>query len=300
VGLASSSLDVVPTRGHLWYAPPVFDFLEALVAVPAVGRRARGAADWVDLQLEHVVQSLARLAPRTRGRLLDVGCGDKPYEQIFRPYVDEYLGIEHRPTFHVTSAASRDKADIHYEGKTLPFPDASFDTVLSVQVLEHTPEPENLLAEMARVLKPDGLLILTAPFSFRLHEEPHDYFRFSRHGLEELCARSGLVIEELSPHGNLWSLLGHKLNSYLALHVIRIAGVAQRMGKLGHEVGAPNEARTWALPAVAPAMVAIAAAARVLDRVAPDPTETLGYTLLARHALERPTPSVAPLRDPRT
>jgi SAM-dependent methyltransferase len=263
------------------------EFLEAFLEVPALKRGARRTADWVDLQLVHVVASLARLAPRARGRLLDVGCGDKPYEHLFRPYVAEYIGIEHQPTFHVTSAASRDKADVHYEGSTLPFPDASFDTVLSVQVLEHTPDPATLLAEMARVMTPDGLLILTAPFSFRLHEEPHDYYRFSRHGLVSLCTRSGLEIEELVPHGSLWSLLGHKLNSYLALHVIRVAGVAQAMGKLGHEVGAAHEARAWAIPAVAPAMVAIAAAARVLDRVAPDPTETLGYTLAARRAKRR-------------
>jgi SAM-dependent methyltransferase len=231
-----------------------------------------------------VVRSLEHLAPRTRGRLLDVGCGDKPYEHIFRPYVSEYLGIEHTPTFHSTSASQRDKADLHYDGDRLPFADETFDTVLSVQVLEHTPDPAALMAEMARVLRRDGLLIVTAPFSFRLHEEPHDYFRYSKHGLMELCARADLVIEEIAPHGNLWSLLGHKVNSYLALHVMRIAGVAQAMGKLGHEVGTIDRARPWMIPVAAPTMFGIAAGARLLDRLAPDSTETLGYTLAARRA----------------
>jgi SAM-dependent methyltransferase len=262
----------------------VLDLVRTLLAVPAVERGARVAADWVDLQLSHVVDSLARLAPRARGRLLDVGCGDKPYEQLFRPYVDEYLGIEHALTFHETSASARGKADMHYDGERFPLPDESFDTVLCVQVLEHTPNPHALMTEMARVLGQDGLLILSAPFSFRLHEEPHDYQRFSPHGLRELCTGAGFAIEEIAPHGNLWSLVGHKLNSYLALRVMRIGGVAQSMGKLGHEGGASNDARGWTMPVVVPTMVAIAAAARVLDRVAPDPTETLGYTLLARRA----------------
>jgi SAM-dependent methyltransferase len=262
----------------------VSELLRALLALRPVGKAARAAADWVDLQLVHVVASLSRLAPRARGRLLDVGCGDKPYEHLFRPYVDAYVGVEHQPTFHVTSAASRDRADVHYDGDTLPFPDASFDTVLSVQVLEHTPRPEVLLSEMARVLRPDGILILTAPFSFRLHEEPHDYYRYTPHGLRHLCERAGLVIDEMEPHGSLGSLLGHKLNSYLALRVARIAGVAQAMGKLGHESASAHETRAWTLAAVAPAMVAVAAGARVLDRALPEPGETLGYTLVAHRA----------------
>ncbi|XXX74428.1 class I SAM-dependent methyltransferase [Sorangium sp. So ce134] len=258
------------------------ELLQALLQHPPLGRAARAASDWVDLQLTHVVASLARLAPRARGRLLDVGCGDKPYEHLFLPHVVEYLGVEHEATFGATAAISRGKADVLYDGERLPFPDASFDTVLSVQVLEHTPRPGALVAEMARVLRPGGLLILSAPFSFRLHEEPHDYFRFSPHGLRALCGRAGLTVEEICPHGSLWSLLGHKVNSYLALRVAQIGGVAQAMGKLGHEAAEGRGARVWMLPLVAPAMIAVAAGARVLDRALPDPTETLGFTLAAR------------------
>ena len=260
------------------------DLLRTLLRWPPVGRGARLASDWVDLQLTHVVDSLTRLAPRARGRLLDVGCGDKPYEHLFLPYVREYLGVEHEATFAATSASARGGAVVRYDGKRLPFEDESFDTVLSVQVLEHTPDPAALLAEMARVLRGDGVLILSAPFSFRLHEEPHDYFRFSPHGLRKLCDDAGLIIDEVAPHGNLWSLLGHKLNSYLALRVGRISGVAQAMGKLGHEAGASEAPRLWTLPLVAPAMIAVATGARVLDRALPDPSETLGFTLLARRA----------------
>jgi hypothetical protein len=70
--------------------------------------------------------------------------------------------------------------------------------------------------------------------------------------------------------------------------VVRIGGVAQAMGKLSHEAGASGGARVWMLPLVAPAMFAVSGAARVLDRALPDPTETLGFTLVARRAPRAP------------
>ena len=261
--------------------------IEALLGLPSVRRAARAASDWVDLQWSLIVDLLTRVAPRARGRLLDVGCGEKPYEAIFRPYVTEYLGIEHEATFALTAAAARISGlggpDLVYDGRRLPFEDRTFDTVLNVQVLEHTPTPGALVAEMARVLKDDGLLILSAPFQFRLHEEPHDYFRYSPHGLRVLCEDAGLELVDVLAQGSLWSVLGHKLNSYLAFRVARVGGLAQAtVGKLPHEAARREGARWWTLPVVAPAIVGVAAAARVLDRVAPEPEEALGFVALAR------------------
>jgi SAM-dependent methyltransferase len=254
--------------------------LQQLLSVGPVGRAARTTSDWIDLQFSHLVATLARLAPRTHGRLLDVGCGEKPYQHLFT-HVTEYIGVEHEATFAATDTSRRGGPDVTYDGKRLPFADASFDSVLSAQVLEHTPHPGELIGEMARVLKPGGVLLMSAPFSFRLHEEPHDYFRFSPHGLRELCDRAGLDVDHVEPHGGLWSLLGHKLNSFLALRVARIGGVAQAMGKLGHEASQATATRLWTLPAVGAAMVAVSTAARVLDRALPEPTESLGFTIVA-------------------
>jgi SAM-dependent methyltransferase len=257
----------------------------ALLARPSVRAASRRASDWIDLQWSLVVQLLARVAPQARGRLLDVGCGDKPYEHLFTPYVSEYLGIEREDTFAATAGSlSARKPDLVYDGTRLPFEDRTFDTVLNVQVLEHTPRPGALVAEMARVLKDDGRLILSAPFQFRLHEEPHDYFRYSPHGLRVLCADAGLEIVEVLAQGSLWSVLGHKLNSYLAFRVARLDGLAQSMGKLAHEGARPAPPRLWTLPLVAPSLLGIAGAARLLDRLAPEPTETLGFVVIARRA----------------
>ena len=243
----------------------------------------RAAADWVDIQWSLLTASLRRVAPRARGRLLDVGCGDKPFEAIFRPHVTEYIGIEHESTFALTDAGRAAAGpDLFYDGVRLPFPDRSFDTVLNIQVLEHTPRPRALVAEMARVLADDGLLILAAPFQFRLHEQPHDYYRYSIHGLRHLCEEAGLEIVDVDAQGSLWSVIGHKLNSFLAFRIGRVGGLAQSMGKLTQEATTREKPRYWTLPFVGAAMAGVALAARVLDPLLPEPEETLNFLIVAR------------------
>jgi len=275
--------------------------MQALKNFPAVGRAARTASDWIDLQWSLLLELMARVAPQARGRLLDVGCGDRPYEHLFRPYVTEYVGIEHEASFNATTASQAARGpDLLYDGQRLPFEDKTFDTVLNVQVLEHTPHPAALVAEMARVLKDDGILLLSAPFQFRLHEQPHDYYRYSPHGLRVLCAAAGLEVIEVHNQGSLWSVLGHKLNSYLAFRVARVGGLAQAMGKLPHEGRAVVRTRYWTLPFVAPLMVGLSGSARILDRIAPDDEETLGFLIVARRSKSSLESHAAPALTPST
>ena len=84
--------------------------------------------------------------------------------------------------------------------------------------------------------------------------------------------------------GSLWSVVGHKVNSYLALQVGGLGGLGQALGKLGHEAEARGGARAWTLPFVVPAMLCVSGGARVLDRVLPDATEALSYLAVARRA----------------
>lgn len=245
-------------------------------------RTAREISDWVDLQWSLLTDLLRQVAPLAKGRLLDVGCGQKPYEEIFAPYVNEYIGIEHEATFSLTHASAHTKGpDYTYDGRTLPFEDHSFDTVLNVQVLEHTPHPSALMKEMARVLKPDGKLIVSAPFQFRLHEQPHDYFRYTVFGLTSLCEEVGLRVESVHRQGSLWSVLAHKLNTFLAFRVAHLEGLSQAMDKCSHEAPSAISARLWTLPVVAPLMLSLSGGARLLDRVLPEPDETLGFLIVA-------------------
>jgi SAM-dependent methyltransferase len=264
--------------------------LQQIMQLPGLRQAVQRTTEWIDLQWWFIDVLLRKVAPQANGRLLDVGCGDKPYEHLFRPYVSEYIGIEHEATFSQTSASLHSrKPDMLYDGKRLPFEDRTFDTVLNVQVLEHTPKPAALLAEMARVLKEDGLLILSAPFQFRLHEQPHDYFRYSPHGLRAMCDEVGLDVLEVHSQGSLWSVIAHKLNTFLAFRVARVGGLVQTtMGKLPHEAPKQQAARVWTLPWVAPSMLALAASARVLDAVAHEPEESMGYLILARRRRQPP------------
>jgi SAM-dependent methyltransferase len=258
--------------------------LERVIALPAVQRTAFHLATLVDIQWALLRRHLAAVAPQARGRLLDVGCGQKPYLDIFGPRVTEYIGVEHESTFAETHSSTRAlRPDVYYDGKRLPFDDASFDTVINIQVLEHTASPQALLHEISRVLKRDGLLIISVPFSFRLHEEPHDYFRYTPHGLASMLREAGLEIVTISAQGGLWSVVGHKLNSFLALRVARLQKAGQAVGKLGHEKVAVQSARYWTLPVVIPAMLALSGGALVLDKLIPDETESLSFLATVRH-----------------
>jgi SAM-dependent methyltransferase len=245
-------------------------------------KAARSAIDLIDLRWRVIVEHMKKAAPYAHGRLLDVGCGNKPHEAIFRPYVDEYVGVEHEATFAVTDAAKRGGPDVLYDGKRLPFEDASFDTVMAIEVLEHTPEPARLLAEMRRVLRKGGTLIVSAPFSFRLHEEPHDYFRYTPYGMRELLGQVGLDVVEQWAQGGLWTVIGHKLNVYLALRLGRFQALGQAINKMGQEGEAKETPRYWMLPLVVPAIATISASTTLLDRVMGDRVEAHGYTTIAR------------------
>jgi SAM-dependent methyltransferase len=245
----------------------------------------RRVADWVDLYLDGIHDSLRNAAPYSQGRLLDVGCGVKPYQRFFVPYVRQYIGVEYGTTFSLTKDSSgTGSPDVVYDGTNLPFATASFETVLSVSVLEHTPDPERLFAEMARVLAPGGTMIQLVPFSFRLHEEPHDYYRFTPHSLRHLCGLYGLEVIRIGAHGSLWSVLCQKLMTYLVFDVSRLRAMAQSLGKLGFEAPRSERVRYWTLPITLPVIMALAISARALERTIPTRDEALGFFLVARKA----------------
>ena len=148
------------------------------------------------------------LAENARGRLLDIGSGDQPYGKILPEAVTRYdsLDVErrHPQQTYVTSAAKMDGV-----------PDAEYDSAMSFSVLEHVPDPWQALRHIHRVLKPGGSLILTVPHLSRLHEEPHDYFRFTHYGLTRLLEDSGFEVIELERNGGMISFLAHQASTLL-------------------------------------------------------------------------------------
>jgi SAM-dependent methyltransferase len=136
------------------------------------------------------------------GRLIDIGCGSKPWAPTFTAHVEEHIGVDHEATIHGLAAV-----DIVADAYNMPFENGSVDTVLMTEVLEHLEVPAKALAECQRILRPGGHLILTTPFSWPLHEEPRDFFRYSPFGLRHLSEEAGLEVVELRALSGIWSTL---------------------------------------------------------------------------------------------
>jgi len=143
------------------------------------------------------------------GRVLDIGCGTKPYESLCR--IEEYVGLE------IDDEGSRNHshADVFYDGKTLPFTDKEFDSIISNQVFEHVFNPHEFLTEVNRVTKINGLMLLTVPFVWDEHEQPYDYARYSSFGLKHILNEHGFQILEHRKSNNGIEIIFQLINAYL-------------------------------------------------------------------------------------
>ncbi len=124
--------------------------------------------------------------------LLDLGCGVKPFKKIYSQYCEVSVGIDVPASPH-----SKTEVDVIYDGKNIPFENNRFDYVLCTEVMEHVPEPAAFLREIHRVMKPDGILIMTTPFLVPLHEEPYDFYRYTKHGIRHLFSHTGFSLEHI-------------------------------------------------------------------------------------------------------
>ncbi|MDO8141246.1 MAG: class I SAM-dependent methyltransferase [Candidatus Brocadiales bacterium] len=131
---------------------------------------------------ELLLREVLKTVPYIKGQLLDVGCGEKPYSNIFSVHIDSYVGIDLVQSLHGKHAV-----DIYASAHHLPFKKDTFDTVLCLEVLEHVERPLEVLKEIYAVLKKGGVLILSVPQNYWLHNDPRDFYRFTQQGLIELA-----------------------------------------------------------------------------------------------------------------
>jgi SAM-dependent methyltransferase len=180
--------------------------------------------------------------------VLDVGAGIAPFRELF----------DH--TRYVTcdwEGSSYDQdVDIRAPATAIPVEDGSFDVVLCTEVLEHVPEPSLVLTEFSRILRRGGLLLMTVPLVWFLHEEPYDYYRYTPHGLRFLLEGAGFAELEIVPSGDAFSTLA-ELVANLGWMIgadedpadQHKAEVAQKMRELAEVIQSYSDADTrWILP----------------------------------------------------
>lgn len=144
------------------------------------------------------------------GRLLDIGCGPKPYERLLAPYVEEHVGVDHAESPHPL-----DDVELMGSAYAIPAADESFDSVICTAVLEHLEEPSEALAECKRVLRGGSYAVYTVPFIWHIHEEPRDFYRYSEFGLRYLFDKAGLEIVELKALSGFWVTTGQMFAYYV-------------------------------------------------------------------------------------
>lgn len=152
---------------------------------------------------------VSELIKNLNGKLLDVGCGTKPYAPLCN--VSEYIGLE------IDDEGNRNHkyADAFYDGKIIPFEKNTFDSVLSNQVFEHVFNPNDFLKEINRVTKMGGVFLLSVPFVWDEHEQPYDYARYSSFGLKYILNENGFEIMEYRKINNGVEVIFQLINDYI-------------------------------------------------------------------------------------
>jgi SAM-dependent methyltransferase len=156
-------------------------------------------------EIERAVAQFAQSIP-SNARVLDAGAGEGQYSGYFegRRYTAVDLGIGD-PTW------SYRQLDALADLLALPFADGVFDFALNVVTLEHVTDPAVVIRELYRCLRPNGRLLLVTPMEWEEHQQPHDFFRYTRFGLDHLTRSAGFVDVHIEPVGGFFRLLSRRL-----------------------------------------------------------------------------------------
>jgi SAM-dependent methyltransferase len=173
-----------------------------------VSRKFKNLRKLIDPESERL-RSFVRMAAEgiyEGSVVVDVGAGECQYKDLFPSH--RYIAVD-----FAAGDAGWDYSQLDVQGDihALPFRSGTVDLVLCTQVLEHAREPQRVVDEIARILKPGGKVFFTVPQGWGEHQVPHDYFRYTRFGMEVLCSRAGLIITEAAKTTGLFGYLTNRL-----------------------------------------------------------------------------------------
>ncbi len=158
-----------------------------------------------EARIEDAVAEFAASLP-DGARVLDAGAGEGRYAAWFARH--RYTGVD----LGVGDAAwNYRRLDAVADLASLPFHAGSFDACIHIVTLEHLKEPAAALREVSRALSPGARLLLVAPHEWEVHQSPHDYFRYTRHGLDYLLSQAGMEAIEIRAAGGYFRLLARRL-----------------------------------------------------------------------------------------
>lgn len=174
-------------------------------------------------------RNIASLAPRLSGRVLDFGCGSKPYESLF-VNARSYVGVDVQVSGHDHRTSA---IDVFYDGHTLPFRDGQFDGVVAFEVFEHVFNIDEVLAELRRVLRPGGHLLISLPFAWDEHEIPFDFARYTSFGIRHVLERNGFEVMEMRKSTTYVLALCQVFIDYLRRYVLPQNRILRGLFQLG-------------------------------------------------------------------
>jgi len=150
-------------------------------------------------------KQIASLSHFIKGRILDIGSGPNGgrYKNFFSE--NDYVTLDINPDY---------SPDIIGSALKIPEPDSSFDGVVCFQVLDDLKNPAQAIKEMKRILKPGGYGILSVPQSSELHDEPNDYWRFTKYGIISLLSEAELEVIKILPRGGFRTLRAQNTARY--------------------------------------------------------------------------------------
>lgn len=145
-----------------------------------------------------------------KGDVIDIGCGTMPYKKS----ITASSAIKEYTTIDIEKRDNR--VDIVGDVQNMNMvANNAYDTIICTNVLEHIPNPFQAMDEIYRIARPNGVLILSVPHLSRLHEEPNDFYRYTKYGLEYIINKSGFNMISITPVGGLVSFVGHQLSSVI-------------------------------------------------------------------------------------
>lgn len=175
-------------------------------------RARRALPEWLVRYVYHFESMIEDAVARFAGglpagaRVLDAGAGESRHAAAFSR--QRYVGVD---LAIGDSSWNYRRLDSIADLEHLPFRDASFDAALMIVTIEHLKEPASAMAEIGRVMRKGARILVVAPHQWEVHQAPHDYFRYTRHGLEYLFEKTGFRVLALEPAGGLFRLLSRRL-----------------------------------------------------------------------------------------